>query len=110
MEYDMIVAGTGFESRAGRIRLAVRPGMPVILKQEPNNPYDPNAIAVLVPMRRWFTLFRQVEVHIGYIKRERAKFFIKKIAEGGKIVSARVKSMYTEMTHPRVSLTVETDW
>ena len=54
MEYSVIVAGTGFEGREGRIRLAVRSGMDVKLVPEPNNPHDKNAIAVYVPLRRWY--------------------------------------------------------
>lgn len=110
MEYSVIVAGTGFEGRDGRIRLAAKPGMPVKLVPEPSNPYDPNAIAVYLPVRAWFTLFLRTEVHIGYIKRDRAATFSKRINEGGKILSSVIKSMYTEQNHPRVSLTVITDW
>lgn len=110
MEYSVIVAGTGFEGREGRIRLAVRSGMDVKLVPEPNNPHDKNAIAVYVPLRRWFTLFIRVDMHIGYIKKDKAAFFTKKIAEGGRIVGARVKSTYMERDHPRVSLLVKTDW
>lgn len=110
MEYSVIVAGTGFEGRAGRIRLAVKPGMPVKLVPEPNNKFDPNAIAVFVPVRAWFTLFLKSDVHIGYVKRDRAEFFTRKMQEGGRIVSATVKSMFTDRDHPRVSLVVVTDW
>jgi len=110
MEYSVIVAGTGFEGRDGRIRLAAKPGMPVKLVPEPQNKYDQNAIAVYLPVRAWYTLFIRTEVQIGYIKRDRAEFFTKKMREGGKIISASIKSMYTEQSHPRVSLTVTTDW
>lgn len=110
MEYSVIVAGTGFEGRAGRIRLAVKPGMPVRLVPEPNNQYDENAIAVYIDVRSWFTLFMKTEVQIGYIKRDKAAFFTRKTQEGGRILSAKVKSMHTDREHPRVSLKVLTDW
>ncbi len=110
MEYNVIVTGTGFDGRGGRIRLAVRPGMAAKLVPEPGNPHDSNAIAVYVHVRRWFTLFFPTDVHIGYIKKDRAAFFTKKMKEGGKITRATVKSMYPELDHPRVSLIVETDW
>lgn len=110
MEYSVIVAGTGFEGRQGRIRLAVKEGMEVKLVPEPNNPHDENAIAVYVTVRRWFTLYLKTDVHIGYIKKERAKFFTKKLREGGKLLGGYVKSMYLELDHPRVSVVVRTDW
>ncbi|MFI8480145.1 HIRAN domain-containing protein [Pseudomonas sp. NPDC078700] len=110
MEYSVIVAGTGFEGRAARIRLAVKPGMPIRLVPEPNNQYDENAIAVYIDVRAWFTLFMKTEVQIGYIKRDKAAFFRRKMHEGGRIVSAKVKSMYTDREHPRVSVQVVTDW
>lgn len=52
MQYSVIVTGTGFEGRSGRIRLAVRPGMEVKLAPEPDNPHDPSAIAVYVSTLR----------------------------------------------------------
>lgn len=110
MEYSLIVAGTGYEGRDGRIRLAVKPGMPVKLVPEPKNKFDPNAIAVYAQVRAWFTLFLKADVHIGYVKRDRAEFFTRQMREGGRIVSATVKSMYTDQDHPRVSLVVVTDW
>ncbi|MGV2465346.1 UNVERIFIED_CONTAM: HIRAN domain-containing protein [Pseudomonas aeruginosa] len=110
MQYSVIVTGTGFEGRSGRIRLAVRPGMEVKLAPEPDNPHDPSAIAVYVHVRRWFTLFLPTDVQIGYLKRERAAFFTRKMKEGGRITKAIVKSMYTDPDHPRVSLSIETDW
>lgn len=110
MEYSVIVAGTGFDGRAPRIRLAVRPGMTVNLVPEPENAYDRNAIAVYLPVRRWFTLFMQADVHIGYIKKSKAALFSRKMAEGGKIINARVKSTYMGLDHPRVSVLVRTDW
>lgn len=110
MQYSVIVAGTGFEGRDGRIRLAVSPGMDVKLIPEPSNPYDPNAIAVYVHVRRWYTLFLPTDVHIGYIKKDRAALFTRRMKDGGKIIRATVKSMYTELNHPRVTLSVETDW
>lgn len=110
MEYNVIVAGTGFEGRAARIRLAVRAGMDAKLVPEPGNPHDRNAIAVYVAVRRWFTLFLPTDIHIGYIKKDKAAFFTKKMAEGGRVLGATVKSTYMDRDHPRVSLLVKTDW
>ena len=110
MEYSVIVAGTGFDGRASRIRLAVKPGMSVNLVREPSNPYDRNAIAVYLPVRAWFTLFLKANVHIGYIKKDRAEFFARRVQQGGQILSASVRSIYLDRDHPRVTLTVLTDW
>lgn len=109
MEYSAIVAGTGFEGRDGRIKAYARPGMPVLLKREPDNPHDPNAIAVHLPVRKWYTLFREVPLQIGYIKRNRAASLAKHMDAGGKILSANIHSMNTYDKHPRVSLKITTD-
>lgn len=110
MEYSAIVAGTGFENRATKIRLAVKPGMEVKLIPEPDNKFDPNAIAVFVTVRGWYTLFLKSDIQIGYVKRDRAELLSKRISAGGKILSARVVSMHTQREHPRVSLKIITDW
>lgn len=84
--------------------------MSVNLVREPQNPYDPNAIAVMLPVRAWFTLFLKTDIHIGYIKRARAKSLSKRIDAGGRITSAEISSMYTDLDHPRISLRIVTDW
>jgi hypothetical protein len=110
MEYSAIVAGTGFEGREERIRALVRPGMEVYLVPEPTNKFDPNAIAVFVPVKKWYTFFFPAKTQIGYVKKDRAAFLKRKMDEGGKILGAEVVSMYTEKHHPRVSLIIKTDW
>lgn len=110
MQYRAIVAGTGFEGRAARIRMFAKPGMPVYLIPEPNNRHDPNAIAVHLRLRKWYTLFIKTSLQIGYIKRDRAATFTRKMNEGGKILSAHIHSMDTYDKHPRVSIEIDTDW
>ena len=110
MQYDAIVAGTGFEGRAKRIRLCAKAGMPVYLVQEPDNQYDENAIAVYLRVRGWYTLFLKTEVQIGYIKKRLAATLSKRVSEGGRIKSARIKSLYLRLEHPRVSIAIDTDW
>ncbi|WP_110642446.1 HIRAN domain-containing protein [Salinicola sp. CPA57] len=110
MEYSAIVAGTGFEGRAGRIRAFAKEGMSVVLKREPSNPHDANAIAVYITVARWYTLFRPVETQIGYIKARFAATLSKRMDAGGTIVSARIDSLYLPLDHPRVSLRIVTDW
>lgn len=84
--------------------------MPVVLRREPDNEHDINAIAVDMMVSRWYTLFRKVPLHIGYIKKAKAMSMAKKMDAGGRILSARISSMYLEMNHPRVSLEIEADW
>lgn len=110
MKYRAIVAGTGFEGRDGRIRSHAKPGMPVYLVPEPDNKHDPNAISVYIRVRGLSTLFISSDMHIGYVKRDKAAFLTKKMQDGGKILSAHIHSMDTYDKHPRVSLEIETDW
>lgn len=110
MQYDAIVAGTGYEGRANKIRLCAKQGMPVYLVPEPENEHDPNAIAVYLKVRAWYSLFQKVDIQIGYIKKRLAATLSKRIAEGGRIKSAKIKSLYLPLDHPRVSLSIDTDW
>jgi len=108
MGKDAIVAGTGFEGRAEIIRKHCRNGMPVHLRREPNNPYDPDAIAVLIAVPRMFGLLGHSLVQIGYIKASAAKGLAAKL-DSGKSVNGMVKSFYAPegKDFPRVSLRLE---
>lgn len=108
MGKDAIVAGTGFEGRAGIIRKHCKNGMPVQLRREPRNPHDPNAIAVFISTPRLFGLLGQSNTQIGYIKAAAAKGLAAKI-DAGTEVSGFVKSFYApdDADHPRVSLRLE---
>jgi len=110
MAIRAIVAGTGFENRDQYIRRFAKAGTPVVLRREPDNKFDMNAIAVDMLVKRWYTLFKEVPIQIGYIKHERAISMSKKLDAGGKILSAYIESMHVERNHPRVSLVIETDW
>ncbi|MCH4563339.1 HIRAN domain-containing protein [Halomonas sp. EGI 63088] len=109
MGFSAIVAGTGFEGRAARIRMFAHPGDAVELRREPDNPYDENAVAVYLRVRRWYTLFRPVPLQIGYLKKARAASLSKKMAEGVSIREAVIVSTYKADKHPRVSLKITTD-
>ncbi|WP_417315710.1 HIRAN domain-containing protein [Cycloclasticus pugetii] len=109
MKYSAIVAGTGFEGRADIIRRHVKPGMVINLKPEPENKYDPNAIAVHIKVRPWYLLFIPCEFQIGYLKKRLAATVSKKLREGGK-AQASVKSMDTYLDHPRVSIEIMASW
>ena len=80
----------GYE-RQKYIRSYCKPGMPLILKREPNNPHDANAISVWVKARA-LVLFGDT-VQIGYLGAEVAEELAPIIDRGGK-VEARI----TEVT------------
>ncbi len=104
-----IVAGTGFENRAGRIRAFCRVDSPIKLRREPTNKYDSNAIAVDMQCKVFWGLYKPW-VHIGYIKADRAKFLAPKLDDGTyTFQDAWVESFYApdELDHPRVSIRIE---
>lgn len=103
-----IVAGTGFEGRAARIRAFCTEDAPVRLEREPRNKHDPNAILVLMQTRVFWGLWRPW-TPIGYIKADRAKSLAPKIDSGAmRVMSAHVESFYAPhgIEHPRVSLRI----
>ena len=95
------IAGTGFEGRDKIIKAYAKPGMPVYLIRDKNNPYDHNAIAVYIetPKFLWFGGLRQ----IGFVDRQRTIKLATRIDDGEKI-SARIISMYADMKFPRVTI------
>ena len=114
--YRLTVKGTGFSnpdgtSRANLIRRFVRDGMDVYLEPEPENPHDPNAIAIFIEVKRWF-FFGPYRYQIGYVSERWAKSFAKRFAAGGKIVEAYVRSHHApeDQTFPRVSIEAVGDW
>jgi hypothetical protein len=109
MKFSAVVAGTGFDGRATRVRAFAHPGTPVELRREPDNPHDENAVAVYLLVKRWYTLFRPVAMHVGYLKRQRAATLAKKMDGGIAIKEAKVVSTYKADKHPRVSIQVITD-
>ncbi|MFP4462997.1 MAG: HIRAN domain-containing protein, partial [Guyparkeria sp.] len=56
MSQSAIVAGTGFEGRAPIIRRHCKVGAPVFLVRERANKHDENAVAVYMPVPRFFGL------------------------------------------------------
>jgi len=108
MGKSAIVAGTGFEGRALIIQRHCEEGKEVILKREPNNKHDENAIAVYFQVPRLFGLLGTAEKQIGYIKANTAKSLAKKM-DSGKQVKGHVKSFYSPegREHPRVTLELE---
>lgn len=104
-----IVAGTGFENRAERIRAFCKEGAPVQLRREPDNKHDPEAIAVWMRCSVFLGLWKPW-AQIGYIKAPRADSLAPKLDSGAYTVrSAIVRSLYAPKgrDHPRVSLEIE---
>ena len=67
-------------SRQSYISRYCRPGMPLLFKREPNNPYDPNAVAVYINARA--LLFFKATVQIGYLNEEVAQEIAHHIDKG----------------------------
>ena len=108
MGRSSVVAGTSFEGRASIIKRHCRDGRKVILKREPNNQYDANAIAVYLEVPRIGGLFGKSLKQIGFIKASTAKSLAKKM-DSGVEVTGFVRSFYAPAgwDSPRVSLTLE---
>lgn len=79
----------------------------IVLKREPNNPYDSNAIAVYVKSSTMFGLFKSLD-QIGYIKEKLANR-LAKLMDEGKPVTVSVDSVYISpnVEYPRVSLKIK---
>jgi hypothetical protein len=106
-----IVAGTGFEGRAPRIRRFCKVGAEISLRREPNNLHDSDAIAVWMRCSVLWGLWRPW-AQIGYIKAARADGMAKKMDAGRLVVrDARVHSfdVYPTLDHPRVSLRIRVE-
>lgn len=106
-----IVAGTGFEGRADKIKAYCWEGAEVTLMREPHNKHDTNAIAVILHVK-WLWGLIKFKTHIGYIKAERAQSLARDLdAKKIKVVDAWVHSYYApdDVNHPRVSLRIEVE-
>lgn len=69
------IVGARFRPPAEEIILNLAAGTPLILHRQPENPYDVNAIAVLIDQQ--FTLFPESAdengmIHLGFIPKEHA--------------------------------------
>ncbi len=67
-----------------------KPGMDLVLKREPNNPYDRNAISVWIVVKMFFV---PKTVQIGYLGAEVVKELAPVMDNGGE-----VKAKITEIT------------
>lgn len=108
-EIAAVVAGTGFEGRAAVIAARCKEGAKVDLVREPDNEFDPNAIAVFMHGTRLFGLVKTRE-KIGFIKAPRAQGLAEKMDSGQiRILGAHVRSFYApaDMKVPRVSLVLQ---
>lgn len=76
------IAGINQEGRQKYIHFCTL-GMPLILKPEPENPYDPNAIGVWIKATALF--FFTAEVQLGYLPAEIAKEISGHLKRGGAV-------------------------
>jgi hypothetical protein len=97
------IEGTGYEGRAGVIRSHVKAGMPVELIRDRFNRYDKNAIAVCIRTPKFLGLFGGGLAQIGFVDKERASKMAPKM-DTGTVYHAEVLSLYTDMKHPRVTV------
>ena len=72
------------KERQKYIRSYCKPGMPLILKREPDNAYDRHAIGVWIKAK---TLIFSNEVQIGYLGADVAKELAPIIDKGGKVTA-----------------------
>ncbi|PCI23234.1 MAG: hypothetical protein COB62_00085 [Piscirickettsiaceae bacterium] len=107
MRKNAIVAGIGFDGREKIIRVHCREGTKVILKRDPTNKYDENAIKVYLKTNVLFGLLGTKLKQIGFIKANTAKSLAKKM-DDGILLSASVDTYWapSEKEHPRVTIEV----
>ena len=73
----------------------LKPGTPVVLKSEPENPYDPNAVSIYYD-----------DTKLGYVPKEKNGFLSDLLYFGhGNIVSAKI-SQYDPEAHPEDQLRI----
>ena len=109
MGRNVILAGTKFENRPSIIRRHCHNGMKALLKREPDNPYDPNAIAVFIEVPRLFGLLSKCPKKIGYIKANTAKGLAKRM-DGGLPIQARVIRIYDPPDRDYIEVALELDY
>lgn len=76
---------TDGRSRQKYIRAFCKPGKALILKREPKNPYDANAVGVWVLAR--VLLFITSEVQIGYLNKDVAREVAPHMDAGGRVTA-----------------------
>lgn len=109
-EVDAEVAGVQHSNPCGSRRWVIarkycKPGVAVILRRQPENPHDKNAVAVCVEASQFFGVF-QSKKQIGFLKKRLAARLAPKI-DAGESVTAIVKTTYLPPTgYQRVSLKV----
>ena len=107
MRKRVIVAGTGFEGHAETIRSQCGNGVSVLLRREPDNPHNPDAIAVYLRTPRFFGLLGMRFRKIGNIKAETDRHLARRM-DRGEPIYATVKCLYAPPGRepPRVTLEV----
>jgi hypothetical protein len=76
------IVGSTFYKDAGNIIARLRPGAKLILRREPNNKYDRNAISV------WFS-FSGNETQLGHLSRGLAELMAPKLDAGLEVIATK---------------------
>jgi hypothetical protein len=105
---NVILAGTNFNNRKSTIRRHCRKGMEAILKREPDNSFDSNAIAVFIAVPHLWGLLGQSLKQIGYIKATTAKALAKRM-DAGLSIQARIINVYApaDTNYPKITLELD---
>ena len=96
------VVGVTFNNAQENIKRLARKDIPLELVREPNNPYDPNAIKVMVA--EWF---------LGYIRKELASKLAPEIDAGKQYEASFVcinRSPYHDLVGLTIRITEIGDW
>lgn len=108
MARSAVVAGTGYEGRAGVIRAHCHEGARVVLRRDPANLYDSNAIAVVLPVPRLFGLLGTAYRQIGFVKAGTARFLAKRM-DAGELLTGTVSYLLAPEGRdvPKVTIEIE---
>jgi hypothetical protein len=103
------VAGVSFKnpdgsSRQRYIRAYCAAFTPLILRREPNNRHDKNAVAVWVSVRRF--IFFESEVQIGHLKSDLAAEIAHHIDHGGTVTGEITEVTRTRQDAPAVDVNI----
>jgi hypothetical protein len=100
------VVGIDFGDRARIVRSHCKNGARVRLVREPNDPWEPKAVAVLLPVPKFLGAFGLAWKKIGYINPSGNKR-LAKVLDRGDSVTAQVTTYHVPPgKRPRVSIDV----
>jgi len=99
------VAGVARLDRAGDIHKWCKEGGVVILKREPDNPHDKNAIAIFIIVKMLFGLIKS-EYQVGYVRAITARKMALKL-DNNESYNASVSRVYVADWRSAVDITID---